>query len=291
MEKYYLSALDSFNPDFNFVCTIGVFDGNHLAHKQIFDLLLASSKERGLKCGIFTFLRNLKNDDQLFSLEEDRLDHYESLGIDFCVIFDGSRDFFNISYLDFDLKYLAKASLIIVGDDFRYGKDRLGDIKTLSHNHEVLVVNLLKIGGEKVSSSLIRNYLMNGDINNANKLLYKPFSISGTVIKGNQIGSQMGIKTANINYPRNTVKIKNGVYKSYCYVDGLKFDAISFVGTKPTVNGKELIVESHIFDFLGDLYDKMIKIEFLEFLREETRFNSIEELKAQILIDIKKVGR
>ena len=185
---------------------------------------------------------------------------------------------------------------LIIGYDFTFGKGREGNFKTLeSYNFDLHEINPIKIFDKNhnevtISSSLARQYLKSGEIKSLNQILGHNFTIDGIVVEGKKIAGELGYKTANINHKINLIKPKFGVYKTRTFIeDENKFyDSITNFGIKPTFDNSSSkpLFETHILNFSKNLYHKKIRVEFLDFIRDEKKFSSIEELKKQIKIDI-----
>ena len=302
MEIIYLYSNDIFKDkvsnDTNMVCTIGVFDGLHKGHKVLFDTLFTEAARHDAKSVVFTFdphpdyvLGKRANIGYLLPLDE-RINAFRQIGVDYCCIIRCDERLVSMPYQEFNSRFLAEMNAIVVGDDFRYGKYGKGNPATLKDicKHLTVVPVLVGDDGKKIGSEDIRELLEEGRISEANKLLLKDYAMGGKVIKGAQLGSKMGIKTANLKLAENDFVLKSGVYKCYAIFDNTKHLALCNVGTKPTVNNSnDRSLEVHVLDFDGDLYGTFILVRFLEYLREEIKFNSLDELKKQILKDIERV--
>ena len=281
------------------VVALGYFDGVHLAHQKVISSAVNYAKTRGLKSAVITFktapacyFKNLET-KYICSLEE-RLKRIEALGVDYVFVI----DFASIAKLtayEYVRDCLVKnfsPKAIITGFNHTFGANKSGDEKLLTDlqkefGYEYIEIQPEKIDDEVISSTCIRNYLSSGEIEKANSMLGKDFSISGEVIQGQQLGRTIGFKTANILYPKNIVDIKNGVYGARVIVKNKLYRGILNLGVKPTVsNENKRILEVNIFDFDENIYGENIKIEFEEMIREEKKFASLEELKNQILKDV-----
>ena len=175
---------------------------------------------------------------------------------------------------------------VFVGKDFKYGNKASGTIYDLQDNFDVKVIDIENIDGEKVSTQKIGNFLKNGDIKSANKFLGHNYNVVGSIVHGNHIGSKIGFPTLNIKLSENYVLPKFGVYKTICYVDNVPHVSITNVGVKPTLGKNEISIEVHLLNFDKDVYGDVVNLEFLDFIREEKKFSSIDELKAQIEKDV-----
>ena len=212
----------------------------------------------------------------------------------------------NLIYLKFDeinelssddfikfLKKNLKTEKIVVGKDFKFGKNRTGDVKNIISyfgNDNVILLTDYLIDNEKVSSTKIRNFLDLGNIKKANKFLGREYELSGLVVKGSKLGSKLGFPTANLKLENDLYLPKFGVYEITCMFDKESFHGILNIGLTPTVvNEKKVKIEAHLFDFDQNIYGKKLVIKINNFIREELKFNSIDKLINQINIDISKV--
>lgn len=263
---------------------LGFFDGVHLAHQKVISCAIKNSS-----CPILITLKNFNKSKELILTREESFKKIKALGVKEIV----ELDFSQISgmspeeFLEF-LKQEYAPILIATGFNYTFGKNRSGDTDFLAKNQEkfgykYFCVPPLTKNGEIVSSTLIKNKLIQGEISDATELLGSNFVISGVVKKGAQIGRTIGFPTANIDYPEKIVKIPYGVYS-------VKIDdrrGIMNWGMKPTVNNTLTpVAETHILDFEGDLYGQNLRIEVLNRIRSEVKFKNLDELKAQIKKDI-----
>jgi riboflavin kinase / FMN adenylyltransferase len=287
--------------------TVGTFDGVHLGHRQIIKELNKTKEENGLRSVIVTFdphpqivLRNKAKDIKLLNTTEEKLDHFRELDIDLVYIIDFTKEFSQTHAVDFYENYLINKiglSDLVLGYDHMFGKDREGNFETLSnlskqHDFTVHKVNEYSPGGEHVSSTEIRNTLLLGDIQKANRLLGEKYSLSGTVIHGSKKGRELGFPTANIE-PDSDFKLipKTGIYAVKVKLEGYDntFKGMMSIGYNPTVTDEnELRLEVNILDFNEDIYGKKIKVNFLDYIREEKKFNSLKELINEMNFDKEK---
>lgn len=263
---------------------LGGFDGIHKGHKSLF-----SEAEKCGKWGVLFFDRNIKGNENLTSQQE-KISIIESYGADFVVVVEFSERFSKRSpeeFVDF-LENTLKVSNIICGYDYRFGHKASGDANTLKNlckNAKVTVIEAVKSDEQPIKSTEIRELIKKGDIEKANMLLGHPFMISGRVEKGFGNGRKMGIPTANISYSDNKILPSDGVY--YGTVNDM--DAVINIGKNPTFNAKKRTVEVHIPEFAGDLYEKRIIVTLLGKIRNDIKFDSIEDLILQINKDIEYV--
>lgn len=226
----------------------------------------------------------------LMSLEE-RLKVFSELGLDNCLLLDFTSELMNMTPETF-LKALVGLNLrmLIVGHDFRFGKDASGDTRYLLDflNRRGLrgeVIPPVKVKGEIVCSSRIRELLLSGYLEEANHMLGRAFSVSGLVAPGAHRGRKMGFPTANLQVAPNRLLPKYGVYLAHSIIDSQEYYGLSNVGIKPTFSGESPLIEAHFFDADLDLYQREISVSFLRFLRAERKFSSPTELLAQMKLD------
>lgn len=285
--------------------TLGKFDGIHLGHSELLKEL-KKQKERGKSTLLFTFSKSpqvylgKKEEEYIFSKEE-KLDFFRQLSwLDYYYEVPVSDEFLLLEPEDFVKWYLVdkfKVRQIIVGEDFRFGHKKKGDVsllKTLgkTYHYELTVIKRIKQQEQDISSTEIRRILEKGEMKNAEEILGHPFYLIGTVQHGRNLASKLGFPTANVEYPSEKIKIPFGVYLTRIEVEGKILNGITNVGTKPTVTQEtKILAESFLFDFKQELYGKKIKIYFDDFLRMERKFDSIEELRTQIQQDVAKAKK
>jgi len=283
------------------VFTIGVFDGVHLGHQSLLTCLTDKARKNGWLSGVITFKSHpetvLAATSQLPWLDdiENRIEQIKSLGIDIVVTLSFTPELRQLSAEEFVQllqKHLRLRGLII-GPDFALGKDRQGTAGTLRSlgqklGFSVAVVPPLVIGGEVVSSSLIRQVLAQGNISKATRLLGRYFSISGVVVPGDQRGRELGFPTANLEIRPDQAAPGDGVYVTFAYTDAKPLPSVTNIGVRPTFGGGKRLIETYIIDHEAQLPGKKLRIEFIDKLRDEKKFHSAEELKAQISIDIEQ---
>lgn len=267
---------------------LGNFDGMHRGHQKLFvEASLYASKD----AGVLFFATPYGNGPSLSSLE-DKCRYALNSRLDVLYLFDNDPSFFGYSPVEFITKILIPLGVtqIVVGEDFRFGKDRKGDPSFLKQYFKVHVIPLLEEEGKKISSSSIKGLLLEGKVDKARDLLGRSYEISGTVGEGFHNGGKIGYPTANLALSHPYVLPRPGVYCGIAYVSGKAYRAMVNVGTNPTLGLlKEPIVEAHLLEFDEDCYGKVIYVAFLSFLREERRFDSLEELKAQLQEDEAKI--
>jgi riboflavin kinase/FMN adenylyltransferase len=276
---------------------IGSFDGVHLGHQAIISELKKISKTNNLEPYIFFFEPLPK---EFFMKENAPLRVYdfrnkvlniEKTGIENIVCQNFNQKFANISaedFVDFLIKKL-KVKHIIIGDDFKFGKARKGDyelLKKLSveNNFTVDKISTLNLDNHRVSSTDIRKAFANHNLETVTELLGQAYKVNGRVINGQQNGRKIGFPTANLKLLKNSVL--KGVFFTKTYIDGKSHYGVTNAGTRPTVDGKNNLLETHLFDFSDDIYGKHITVEILKFIRAEKKFANFDELKKQIAKDI-----
>lgn len=289
MIKKYISIKNNTKLDDNISLAIGFFDGLHLGHKVLIDELKNYNSKKAIITFKSDFKSTLKKEElNLLLLDEEKDRMLTTLGIDYEYIFESNEEILKTSKEDF-LKYLDNQSIknIVVGEDFTFGKFALGKAgDLLSLNSNIIIKPLLEINKTKISTTYIKSLLLNNKIDKVNQLLGYDFSISGVVIHGLKNGRKINYPTANINYPLNKFKLNSGVYKTITIVNNREYQSMTNIGTHPTIASlNEDIIESHIFDFNKDIYGKEITIIFKQFIREQKKFNSLDELKNQLNID------
>lgn len=265
---------------------LGGFDGLHAGHKK----LLARALSFSLPVGMMTIVGG-KDGAALFTLAE-REEIFRLAGIDF--VFElPFAEIKNIAPLEFStlLKEKFNVKAFVCGDDFRFGHLAQGTPETLKRDTRVCVEveELLKIDGEKVSSSKIKEFLSHGEIEKANRLLETEFFVFGEVFKDRQIGRTIGFPTANIEYPKEKFSLKQGVYETRVNVDGKEYKAITNFGSRPTFDNDKTLTETYLDGFEGDLYGKKLQIRFVRFLREIKKFDDVKGLQNQLQQDIRRV--
>ena len=286
---------DSITSDVEVTC-IGAFDGVHKGHIE----LINKTNEINKNFQIVTFdeipklyfdkslkpLLDNKNKNNIFN----DLKPTNLIYLKFDEINQLSSDEF-LKYLDINLR----TKKIVVGKDFKFGKNRSGDVDNIISyfgKDNVILLSDYIIDNEKVSSTKIRNFLDTGNIQKANNFLGREYELSGLVVKGKKLGSKIGFPTANLQLNNDLYLPKFGVYEISCIVNGNLFKGILNIGITPTVlNSKKVKIEAHLFNFNENIYDKNIVIQLKKFIREEIKFNSIDDLIKQINIDISSVKK
>ena len=285
----------------NSILLIGNFDGVHLGHQKLFKLAKEYKKKFKLNIGVVTFEPmpkmffnpSLKN-FRISNLKQ-KINLLKALDVNFIITKKFDRDFSKTNSLDFIKQILFKklnAKYIFVSNNFRFGKNREGDVNQLIanekiYNYKIVEPKPLLIQNKIVSSSSIRKQLENGNLDKANKYLKRNWTIEGYVQKGRQLGKKIGFPTCNIDLG-DYVIAKPGVYAVKVLVNNKSnyIKGIANLGYRPTFNQKKILLEVHLFNFSGNLYNKYLSVEFLKFIRKEKKFKNIEHLKKQIKIDL-----
>ncbi|WP_026951622.1 bifunctional riboflavin kinase/FAD synthetase [Algoriphagus mannitolivorans] len=294
-------GLEDFHPISNAVVTSGTFDGVHLGHQKIIGRIREIARSKEGETVLITFwphprlvLYPNEHNLRLLSTFEEKANLLRQFGIDHLVTIPFTQEFSQLSSEEFIQKVLIdkiQTKVLVIGYDHRFGKNREGSFEYLQNHSKTLGFELEEISRQDVdeigvSSTKIRKALESGDIKTATAYLGRPYELNGLVVKGQQIGRSIGFPTANIHIP-NSYKLipRDGVYAVEAKIDGLLYKAMLNIGNRPTVDGTSKTVEAHLFDFQGDLYNKQITVYFIEFIREEKKFNSLDELKNQLAKD------
>jgi riboflavin kinase/FMN adenylyltransferase len=285
----------------NTVLTVGTFDGVHKGHQKIINEVVNTSKNEALRNLVITFWPHPRkvlfkdSEIKLLTSQQEQKEILSKLGVENLLVINFTKSFSEITSYQFVKDFiLDKIGLkkIIIGYDHHFGKARQGNVNFLKSiskdlNFDVVEIEPLKIDSNIVSSSLIRTELLNGNINLANKLLGREYSFTGTVVHGDGRGRELGYPTANILLDEpDKLLPKLGIYAVYLFIDEKKYKGLLSVGRRPTFyNNGDIVPEVYIYDFNMDIYNKKIKVEILEKLRDEEKFNSAEELINQMNID------
>jgi riboflavin kinase / FMN adenylyltransferase len=294
--KTHLS-ITSFTPQNKTIVTIGTFDGVHIGHQKILKKITQIASAENYESVVLTFFPHprmvLQQDNSIKLLntisEKEKL--FENIGIDHLIIHPFDEEFSKLSAEDFVKKILVdqlNIQKIVIGYDHRFGKNRSANLDDLiefgiKYNFEVEQISAEEINNNAVSSTKIRNSLLDGDIETANSYLGYSYNFTGTVVKGKQLGRTIGFPTANISIKEEYKLLpKNGVYVVQTRIEGSDFFGMMNIGTRPTIDGTTQSVEVYILDFDKEIYNTKLTVSVLKFLREEKKFESFEHLKEQI---------
>ena len=283
------------------VYALGFFDGVHIGHASLLRACRELADELGCKAGVVTFsshpdtlvqgitpkLINTARDRDRLLREKFRMDTVISLPFDREMMATSWQDFFHRLIQEFH------AAGLVCGEDFRFGHRGLGSSNTLltacrEARIPCIVLPQLELGGISVSSTHIRNLIEMGLMEHAIHFLGHPHILTGKVVPGHQLGRRLGFPTANLILPPELVVPKHGVYACRCIVDGVRYAAVTNVGTRPTVDGVGVTVEAWILDYTGDLYGQEITLQSFKFLRPEIRFPALSDLQEAIRADAEK---
>ena len=285
------------------VLCLGNFDGVHVGHRELVRETLAQAeairaKLPDVKSGAWFFRRapleiiTGRSLPHLADLAQ-KLELFSELGLDYAFIcdYEDIGSFSPEKFVDDVLKRDCGCVYAVCGFNFKFGKGAVGNAALLSllMGQKVSVINEVKLGGETVSSSKIREHIAGGFIEKANALLGRSYSVKSPVIHGKKLGRTLGLPTINQSLDTEFATLKNGIYVSRVHVDGQIFPSVSNIGVRPSVESTASVnCETHIIGFDGDLYGKSVKVEFLKRLRDEIKFDGIDALKAQIQKDVEQ---
>ena len=297
-----IRSIAAFNSSEKTIVTIGTFDGIHIGHKKILKNLISTANKEGKKSVLLTFFPHprmvLQKDKTILLLNtlDEKSMLLEKMGLDYLIIHPFSKEFSRLTALDFVRDILVNklnTSKLIIGYDHHFGKNREGNIHQLKeysslYDFDIEEIPAQDIDDVSVSSTKIRTALKEGSLKTANAYLGYQYMLSGIVVSGKQLGGTIGFPTANIEVKESYKLIPStGVYIIKTQINSVVFYGIMNIGFNPTVLGKHQTIEAHLFDFNDDLYGKKITIALIHFLREEQKFNSVEELVDQLNIDKK----
>ncbi len=295
---YNIDSLPLFK---NATITIGTFDGVHLGHQVIINTLKQEAKDVNGESVIITFhphprkvVSSIVTGIRLINTLDERIALLAKTGVDHLVVVPFTDFFANQTAEEYIKDFLVekfKPTTIIIGYDHRFGKDRKGNYllmeqKAIEYNYTLKEIPEHLLDAVKVSSTTIRNALLHGQIEEANKLLGYAFFFTGQVVHGNKIGRTIGYPTANLkSHNEEKITLGDGIYAVYVTVVGKKYKGMLSIGFRPTVDDKKRVTEVNIFDFDEEIYDQTIKVEIKKHLRNEVKFNSLDELKQQLHTD------
>lgn len=294
------SNINDFSPQKKTVVTLGTFDGLHKGHLAILLHLIESAKTENKESVVLTFFPHPRvvvsenSSLKLLNTIAEKKELFSKIGIDTFIIHPFDQAFSELTPEEFVKKILVdqfNVAKIIIGYDHKFGKNRAADFNDLKafgakYNFEVEEISAHQINEIAISSTKIRTALQDGDVELANHFLGYPYTLSGKVVKGKQLGRTIGYPTANIEIPEDYKLVpKIGVYAVSIQVQSELHYGMMNIGTRPTVDGKKLSIEVHIFNFEQTLYDSNVTIHMLKRLRDEQKFESLEALKKQLQQD------
>jgi len=293
--------LAKLSPKKDMLLTIGVFDGVHLGHQYLISQLTEQARQQNWLSGVVTFrqhpqeMLSPKTKLPFLTSLSQRIVLLKNEGIDVIIPLSFTRELAQLSARQFVslLKRCLRMRGLLIGPDFALGKNREGTINTLRDlgeemNFTVTVVPPLMIRGEVVSSTAIRRALADGDMKQVLNLAGRPFSLQGRVTTGTGRGLELGFPTANLDIDSKQALPAEGIYATWAYLDDTNYQSMTNIGKRPTFGDNELTIEVYLLDYQNNLYGRELKIDIIERLRDEKRFDSIEELKNQIAEDIKQ---
>lgn len=293
-------SIYTFHPKNKTIVTLGTFDGVHFGHKKIIEKLIHNSSLCECESLVLTFFPHPRmvlqdnNEIKLLNTIEERTELLKKSGLDNLIIHPFDQAFSRLTAEEFVSTILVdqfNIRKIIIGYDHRFGRNRTADINDLiafgkKYNFEVEQIYAQEIDEVSVSSTKIRNALLDGQVKLANEYLGYNYLLTGVVTKGKGIGRTLDFPTANLKIEESYKLIpKNGVYIVQSQIEGKLVNGMMNIGYNPTVNGESKSIEIHFFDFDDDLYSKKIQIQLLERIRDEVKFENIEKLKEQLIKD------
>lgn len=279
---------------------LGSFDGLHLGHLSLIEKVKDLALKNNGKSIVFTFKNhprkflNTNNKIQLIMTNEEKINILQNKKVDMLAFKSFDEKIMKMMPDEF-IKWLCKSynvKGIVVGFNFKFGYKNLGDVETLEkfqeeYKYKLYVMKPCKIQDEIISSTAIRKELLDGNVKKAFSMLSRPYMLSGKVIDGKKLGRTIGFPTANLEINKEKVIPKKGVYYTTVKIEEKIFKGITSVGNNPTVNGQELTLETYILDFNEDIYGKEINVYFIDRIRDEVKFNNINELVEQLKKDKK----
>ena len=280
--------------------TLGKFDGLHRGHDLLMQTVLAYSNKYDLASVAFTFDIPPRNKVEeivanVLTTNDEKQYIFEKRGIDYLIECPFTTEVMSMEPKAF-IAWISKAlrmKYVVVGDDFRFGHKRAGDFHTLQqyeeeYGYKTIVLDKLKDSNRDISSTYVREKIAEGNIKKANELLGYKYFIKSEILHGRKLGRTIGVPTINMILPQNKLLPPNGVYVTEVLVDGKCYMGVTNIGCKPTVSNENVVgVETYIDNFSQDVYGEKIVVSFIQFIRPEQKFNSIEELQAQMQSDIK----
>lgn len=283
------------------VIALGNFDGVHSGHSFLIEKAVSKAKELNTRCAVFTFKTNPHSENNknfLLTDNNEKCRIFKDLGVDF-VFFENFEDVKELSPEEFVYDVLVKkfdCPLAFCGFNFHFGNKGSGNADRLlqlmkSQNRQAVIIPEITVDGTCVSSTTIRAFVENGEIEKANRLLGRPFSVFSHTQHGKGLGKTLGFPTVNQEFPPDTVIPQSGVYVSKTSIDGKEYSSISNIGSRPTFGGKCINIETFIFDFSENLYNKSPRVSLYKKIRNEIKFNSEKELQQAVEKDISEAKK
>lgn len=284
--------------------SLGKFDGIHRGHELLLEQLLKQKKEKGYATVIFTFNippRKVLNaqETKVLTTNEEKMHMFESFGIDYLIECPFTPEVMNMepeAFIEMLVKNFS-VKCVVAGEDFCFGHNRRGNYRLLQEyatkwSYETIILPKIKEEERDISSTFVREEIVSGHIERANKLLGYPYFVSGEVRHGNRIGRTIGFPTINLIPPENKLLPAFGVYITKVLIDGTIYQGVTNVGCKPTIEGQNPVgVETYILDFEQDVYNKTVIVTFMKRLREERKFVDLNELLAQMKLDVEEAKK
>ncbi len=293
--------LAKLSPKKDMLLTIGVFDGVHLGHKYLISQLAEHARQQHLLSGVVTFRQHpqeiLSPQTKLPFLTDltRRANLLKNEGVEAIIALSFTRELAQFSARQFVslLKKYLRMRGIVIGPDFALGQNREGSTNTLcalgqDMNFSVTVIPPIVVNGEVVSSTAIRKALAGGDMKRVVNLTGRPFSLHGRIITGSGRGIGLGFPTANLDVDSEQALPAEGVYAAWTYIDDKAYQSMTNIGKRPTFGGSERTIEVYVLDYHNDLYGRELKIDIIDRLRDEKKFDTVEKLKKQIIEDVKQ---
>lgn len=280
------------------VLTIGTFDGMHLGHQAVVGEAIRQARAEALPCVGVTFDRHpasiLRPESAPLPLATpaQNLAQMQKLGVSAAVVLHFDRDLSQVTaqeFFDTILKEKLKASKVVIGHDFAFGHGREGTTDWLKERIDTTVIEPFEMDGQRVSSTRIRTLVREGSVNDARRMLGRPYTLQGIVVHGQKLGRQLGYPTVNLALAAPAVMPADGIYAGTASFGEEPFKAAISIGVRPTVDGTARTIEAYLLDFEGDLYGRELDLRFNARLREEVKFDSLDELKAQMHRDVESV--
>lgn len=281
------------------VVAMGYFDSVHMAHREIISKTIETARELNGTPTVCTFTNNPY---KVFNVDKKPLFPFnyrkriiKEIGIENFILYKFNKRFADMSAEDFFKTLIEKHNIIafVAGYDYTFGKDKRGNFRKLSelsseYGIKCIMINKMCIDNVKIGTTAIEKYLSDGNVEMANKMLGRPYSVTGKVSHGRNVGERLGFPTANIKIPKKLYMPKFGVYATETVIDDKTYRSITNVGAQPTFNENKLKIETYIFDFDKNCYNSDMEVKFLKYLREIKVFENSEALKKQIAEDVIK---